>query len=83
MPFALYCAPSLLPDPGRTEANWWRRHPYVGWDETSGQIPTARWLQDLFARPTPDFASNSLEMQARFMRHGLGIGALPTFIGDG
>lgn len=65
-------APSPLPD--------LRGHDVVGYDETLGHVPGARWLSDHAAGATVVFRGNSLRAVLDAAAAGLGLTVLPHFI---
>ena len=82
--FGVYCANSVMPASDavdRSEA--WRRQDYISWDGYWDELPMAKWMQSTFCDKPPAFVCNSLLTQYAAVRAGLGVGMLPSFIGDG
>jgi DNA-binding transcriptional LysR family regulator len=59
-----------------------RSHEIVGWDGRMAQLTQWRWLSASAPDAVIRFRSNSFVTQVSNLKAGLGIGALPTIIGD-
>jgi len=76
MAFGLYAAPSYLE--GRRPEDW----AFLGDDESSGELPQHRWMLG-FAGPRPlVLRSNDMTTLFQAARAGIGIAALPCFVGE-
>ena len=75
MGYGLYAAPSYLE--GRAEVDW----AFVGYDESLDHVPQQRWLRGVAAGRPFTFRANDLASLAAVARAGLGIAALPHFLG--
>lgn len=76
MAFGLYAAPSYLA--GRRPEDW----VFLGDDESSGELPQHRWMLG-FAGPRPlVLRSNDMTTLFQAARAGIGIAALPCFVGE-
>jgi DNA-binding transcriptional LysR family regulator len=74
--FALYAAPAYLD--GRRPEEWC----FLGDDESLGELPQQRWLLAV-AGPRPlVLRTNDLATLVHAARAGIGVAALPCFIGD-
>lgn len=75
MPFALYGTPSLaaLPPEGWT---------FIGFEESLGDIPQQKWLNNVSAGRPFALRTNDVVTQAQGARAGIGAALLPRFIGD-
>lgn len=75
MGYGLYAAPAHLE--GRAEADW----AFVGYDESLDHVPQQRWLRGVAAGRPFVFRANDLGSLAAAARAGLGVAALPHFLG--
>ncbi|WP_448206133.1 LysR family transcriptional regulator [Azospirillum sp. sgz302134] len=75
MGYGLYASPSYLEK--RAEADWG----FVGYDESLDHVPQQRWLRGVAAGRPFVFRANDLASLAAAARAGLGIAALPHFLG--
>ncbi|MCW2242708.1 LysR family transcriptional regulator [Azospirillum canadense] len=75
MGYGLYAAPAHLE--GRAEADW----EFVGYDESLDHVPQQRWLRGVAAGRPFVFRANDLGSLASAARAGLGVAALPHFLG--
>lgn len=83
MDFRAYCAKGLLaPDRPDGQAKSWRDLDYVSWDESGSDLPMAKWLKTAFPNKAPALACNNMLAQHLAMRSGLGVGLLPSYVGD-
>src|SRR3546814_20110090 len=73
MAHSLYAAPDVVADLERTRL--------VGWADAY-DLPAARWLLRITGR-NPDIILNALAAQHAAIRAVLGIGVLPSFLGEG
>jgi DNA-binding transcriptional LysR family regulator len=58
-------------------------HMLIGWDEPQPYGAVTRFLAEAAPRNRPSYRSNSLLNQLRAAREGIGLAALPCFLGDG
>lgn len=75
MGYGLYAAPAHLE--GRDEAAW----EFIGYDESLDHVPQQRWLRGVAAGRPFVFRANDLASLASAARAGLGVAALPHFLG--
>jgi DNA-binding transcriptional LysR family regulator len=80
----LYCSPDYvrwhgLPA-GRKDLE---KHAFVGYIDDLLAIHAVRWLDEVIAKPTMSFHSNSIIAQCNAAASGLGIVLLPTFVAAG
>jgi DNA-binding transcriptional LysR family regulator len=80
----LYCSPDYLrrhgAPAGRKEL---QKHVFVGYIDDLLAIHAVRWLDEVIAKPTMSFHSNSIIAQCNAAVSGLGIVLLPTFVAAG
>ncbi|MGL4966087.1 MAG: LysR family transcriptional regulator [Inquilinus sp.] len=77
MAYGLYAAPSYLEGARRPE-DW----VFLGDDESSGELPQHRWMLG-YAGPRPlVLRSNDMTTLFQAARAGIGIAALPCFVGE-
>jgi DNA-binding transcriptional LysR family regulator len=58
-------------------------HALIGWDEPQTYGAVTRWLAKAAPGNRPAYRSNSLLNQRDAVRAGIGVAALPCFLGDG
>jgi DNA-binding transcriptional LysR family regulator len=75
--FALYASPRYLAAV-RSEA-----FGFIGYDESLEEAPQQRWLYEVAGNRPIVLRTSDLEGQVAAARAGLGVAALPTFLGDG
>ncbi len=77
---AIYAAPERA---GRGPAKWDPgQENWVGWDEGLGPPAVADWMRRHVPAAAVTYRANSLLNLAAAVRAGLGLGALPCFLGD-
>lgn len=74
--FALYGAPEIA----RLPRAQWR---YIGFDAALDHVTSQRWLNAIVGERPFAFRASDLFSQAQAARAGLGVVALPRFVGDG
>ena len=74
--FALYAAPEVAGTP----RDAWR---FIGFDAELDRVTSQRWLKALAGGRELAFRASDLFSQAQAARAGLGVVALPRFVGDG
>jgi DNA-binding transcriptional LysR family regulator len=75
--FSLYGAPGYLektPPPALA---------FIGYDASLAQSPQEIWLRTIIGKREVVLRTNDLETQAQAARSGLGVAALPHYLGDG
>ncbi|OWJ66854.1 LysR family transcriptional regulator [Inquilinus limosus] len=77
MAFGLYAAPSYLA--GRRPEDW----VFLGDDESAGELPQHRWLLAFAGSRPLVLRSNDMTTLFQAARAGIGIAALPCFVGEG
>ena len=60
-----------------------QKHAFVGYIDDLLAIHAVRWLDEVIAKPTMSFHSNSIIAQCNAAVSGLGIVLLPTFVAAG
>jgi DNA-binding transcriptional LysR family regulator len=79
--FALYAAPSYLDRiPARTDLE---RHVWLGLDESLDRTTIARWMAAEIPRARLALRVDSLTALAHAAAGGVGVAALPCYLGDG
>lgn len=81
--WAAYGAPayfSTAPRPRRPADL--RRHRFVGWDEGTGGVQAAEWLERVVPASAIAFRSNRLVVQMSAVAEGIGLALLPCYLGD-
>jgi len=75
--FALYAAPGYLAahEPGSFE--------FIGYDEGLDDVPQQRWLKAAAGARAIVLRTNDINTQRAAARAGVGIAALPRYLGDG
>jgi DNA-binding transcriptional LysR family regulator len=82
--WAIYGSLDYLAAHGRPpDASALADHMLVGWDEPQTYGAVTRWLATMAAGKRPAYRSNSLLNQLAAVREGIGLAALPCFLGDG
>lgn len=76
VPFGLYALPAYLA--ARTPESY----EFIGYDDSMGGSVQQTWLEAQAATRPVVFRSNSLDVQHSAARGGVGIAALPYFLGD-
>jgi molybdate transport repressor ModE-like protein len=76
---APYAATDYLARHPRTEIS---QHDWVGTDETLQHLPSARWLSSHVAQNRIVYRANSLLALHMAARAGMGVAALPCYLGD-
>ena len=56
---------------------------FIAYDEESDDLPQQKWLMSFAGERPIVFKTNDLEAQRAAARNGVGIAALPNFLGDG
>jgi DNA-binding transcriptional LysR family regulator len=80
----LYCSPDYLRRHGPPrERKDLQKHAFVGYIDDLVAIHAVRWLDEVIAKPTMSFHSNSIIAQCNAAVSGLGIVLLPTFVAAG
>jgi DNA-binding transcriptional LysR family regulator len=80
----LYCSPDYLRRHGEpSDRKDLQNHVFVGYIEDLLAIHAVRWLDEVIAKPTMGFHSNSIIAQCNAAVSGLGIVLLPTFVAAG
>jgi len=80
----LYCSPDYLRRHGVPAARKdLQKHAFVGYIDDLLAIHAVRWLDEVIAKPTMSFHSNSIIAQCNAAVSGLGIVLLPTFVAAG
>jgi DNA-binding transcriptional LysR family regulator len=74
--FALYASPAYLSS--RDAADW----EFIAYDEGMEGSPQQQWLKTVAGDRPIVFRTNDLESQRAAARAGVGLAALPSFIGD-
>lgn len=75
--FAAYAAGDLL-----GAAAHWQDLPYIDWPDALSHVAMAKWARAVYADRVPVLRTNSVQAQYQAARHGLGVVALPVFVGD-
>jgi DNA-binding transcriptional LysR family regulator len=75
--FGLYGSPHYLAN--RAAATW----EFIAYDESMDRSPQQRWLRSIARRRPIVFRTNDLESQCAAARAGVGLAALPSFLGEG
>ena len=57
-------------------------HAWVAPDDSLAELPSARWLQTILKQTHPVFRTNTLTGMLAATKAGLGLAALPCFLGD-
>ena len=78
MDFGLYVSSTI---PAKGNPDWWREMDFLHPDEQLGQVPIGRWLEQLAVRSKIKSRANSFLALATMAEAGMGIAALPCFIG--
>ena len=82
--WAIYGSLDYLAAHGRpADAAALARHTLIGWDEPQTYGAVTRWLEAMAPGNRPAYRSNSLLNQLTAVRAGIGLAALPCFLGDG
>jgi DNA-binding transcriptional LysR family regulator len=76
VPFALYASAEYLGSHAPES------YEFIGYDDSMDGSPQQVWLAEQAASRPVVFSSNSLDVQASAARSGVGIAALPYFLGD-
>jgi DNA-binding transcriptional LysR family regulator len=80
----LYCSPGYLRRHGvPTGRKDLQKHEFVGYIDDLLAIHAVRWLDEVIAKPTMSFHSNSIIAQCNAAVAGIGIVLLPTFVAAG
>jgi DNA-binding transcriptional LysR family regulator len=79
--FGLYAARALLNGTAPSTVDW-QRLDHIGWDAAWRHLPVAQWMAQAFDGRPPVFTSNSMTAQMAAARVGLGVSALPSYLGD-
>lgn len=74
--FGLYASPGYL---ARHSPE---RYVFVGYDESADGLPTQEWLKTVAGKRPMVFRSSELEAHATAARTGIGIAALPHYLGE-
>ncbi|KGM31335.1 LysR substrate-binding domain-containing protein, partial [Inquilinus limosus] len=77
MAFGLYAAPSYLA--GRRPEDWG----FLGDDDSAGELPQHRWMLAFAGSRPLVLRSNDMTTLFQAARAGIGIAALPCFVGEG
>jgi DNA-binding transcriptional LysR family regulator len=81
--WTVYCSRSYAAEHGYPEDRQaLHKHEIVGWEGRMAQLPQWRWLSASAPEAVIRVRSNSFVTQVSNLKAGLGIGALPTTIGD-
>ena len=81
--WTIYCSRAYASDRGLPDSrDALRGHDLVGLEGRMGQLPGARWLSDASPDAAVPVRSNSFVSLVSNLKAGLGLGALPTIIGD-
>jgi molybdate transport repressor ModE-like protein len=81
--WAVYGATAVLDEPGRlASVAELAEHPLIGWEEEASGIRSAEWLAAAAPASAVAFRTNSLVGQMVAARAGLGLAALPCYLGD-
>ncbi len=81
--WTLYAAPAYAAAHGLPSAlDRLSGHALIGWEEQAGGINAAAWLADAAPPESVVFRSNSLIQQMLAARQGIGVAALPCYLGD-
>ncbi len=80
MGYAVYGSHSYLN--GRNDNDLFEGHNWASWDEEHQDMPGAQWLHDRLGGRSPEFRTNDAMAMAVAVRHGMGLGVLPCFVGD-
>ncbi len=75
MGYGLYATPGYLD--GRAPADW----EFIGYDESLDHVPQQRWLHSIAAGRPFVFRANDLTSLLAATRAGIGIAAIPHFLG--
>ncbi len=75
--FALYAAPAYLAEHAAAD------YAFIAYDESLDDVPQQHWLRDVAGARPIVLRTNDLEGQREAARAGVGIAALPRFLGDG
>jgi DNA-binding transcriptional LysR family regulator len=57
-------------------------HAFIGWDENSRRIRVAEWVETMAGPDAITYRTGSLVNQLAAVRSGLGLAALPCYLGD-
>jgi len=80
----LYCSPDYMHRHGLPrDRKDLQKHSFVGYIDDLLAIHAVRWLDEVIAKPTMSFHSNSIIAQCNAAVSGLGIVLLPTFVAAG
>lgn len=74
----VYCSRRL----GGVSADRLADHPWVGVDDQLAHLSSARWLERQGLASRVALRTNSLANVRQFVRAGVGLGALPCYLGD-
>ena len=66
----------------RNEDDLFQGHNWASWDEEHQHMPGAQWLHDRLEGRLPEFRTDDAMAMAVAVRHGVGLGILPCFVGD-
>ncbi|WP_333669503.1 LysR family transcriptional regulator [Elioraea tepidiphila] len=81
--FALYALPKLAAAAARALARGSvSRVRYVAFDDNFAAFPEDRWIRELFGSTPPVLRANTTTALLAAARAGLGVAALPRYIGD-
>ena len=75
--FALYAAPAYLAEHAPAD------YAFIAYDESLEDVPQQRWLKAVAGARPIVLRTNDLEGQREAARAGVGIAALPRFLGEG
>lgn len=67
---------------GRTGSLRLADHAFIGWDESSRRIRVADWVETIAGPDAITYRTGSLVNQLAAVRAGLGLAALPCYLGD-
>lgn len=81
--WAVYGAPAYFAEAGRPRRSAdLIRHRFVGWDEGTGGVQAAGWLERMVPAGAIAFRSNRLVVQMAAVAEGIGLALLPCYLGD-
>jgi DNA-binding transcriptional LysR family regulator len=68
---------------GRSRAVDFQRDAFVGHDDSLASVPHERWIRELAPDRRVVFRTNSTASVVAAVRAGLGVGLIPSFVGEG
>lgn len=81
--WTVYGAPELVASLGaRHTPGELATAPFIGWSSNSGAVATAEWVDATIADASIVYRTNSLINQLSAARAGIGLAALPCYLGD-